>query len=198
MTSSSELHRDLPIYEIYTGPNGARIELHPWFFAAGRQYLGLTRILPPHTGKSPAHIHPGITQHSLLLAGPRARYRLGWRTALLKTGESVTVPPGKPHIDPYNDSDTPIVVRTLYSPGPVWMLSYGKTLGQALRDGNVNSQQELHLPQLLLMLGTPGSTTFAATLPLPLQRRLLLPLATRFARRRGYSPAAGLRDHILR
>ncbi|WP_067537931.1 hypothetical protein [Nocardia crassostreae] len=197
MTSTYDLRRDLPIFEIYSGANGARLEIHPWFFADGRQYLGATRILPPGTGKAPAHVHPGITQHSFLLDGPRARYRRGLRSATLTADVPLTIPPGAAHIDPYNDTDHPIVVRTLYSPGPVWMLSYAKTLGQAIRDGNVNSQQELHLPHLLMMLGQPGSVTFAAGPPRTLQRRLLLPIAARIARRRGYAPAAGLRGHIF-
>ncbi|QLY28270.1 cupin domain-containing protein [Nocardia huaxiensis] len=198
MTTTSELRRDLPIFEIYTGANGDRIELHPWFFVAGKQYLGLTRILPPGTGKGPAHVHTGITQYSFLLAGPSARYRRGLRAGTLKTGDALVIPPGAAHVDPYNDTDEPVVVRTVYTPGPVWLMSYGKTLGQAVRDGNVNAQHELRPAHLLLMLGTPGSVTFAARVPLALQRRVMLPLATRIARRRGYAPAAGLRGHIFR
>ncbi len=198
MTEPSELRRDLPIFEIYSGAHGSRIEIHPWFYAGGHQYLGTTRVLPPGTGKAPAHVHPGITQHSLLLSGPQARYRSGHRSKLLTPDEIATIPPGTPHVDPYNASDHPIVVRTLYSPGPVWFMLFGKTLGHAIRDGTTNSHNELPFLHLLMMLGTPGSVTFAATIPIPLQRHVLLPLATRIARRRGYAPAVGLRAHIFR
>ncbi|WP_067821348.1 cupin domain-containing protein [Nocardia inohanensis] len=198
MPSHSELRRDLPMFEIYSGANGARVELHPWFFVAGKQYLGLTRVLPPGTGRGPAHVHTGTVQHSFLLAGESARYRCGRRTGRLKVGEPLIIPSGTPHVDPYNDTGQPIVVRTLYSPGPVWLLSFGKTLGQSIRDGKVNSQQELHFLHLLMMLGTPGSVTFAATIPVAFQQRVLLPLAGRIARRRGYGQAAGLRAHIFR
>jgi hypothetical protein len=55
--------RDLPVYEIYTEPgSGARLELHPWLYLDGRQYLGFTRVLPPHTGRGPAHVHPAVEQ----------------------------------------------------------------------------------------------------------------------------------------
>ncbi|WP_067708957.1 cupin domain-containing protein [Nocardia yamanashiensis] len=198
MPTRAELRRDLPIFEIYAGANGARVELHPWFFVEGRQYLGLTRVLPPGTGKGPAHIHLGTTQHSFLLDGDSARYRCGHKGGRLTKDEVLTVEPGAPHIDPYNDTDRPIVVRTLYTPGPVWLMSFGKTLGQAIRDGKVNAQQELRLLHLLMMLGTTGSVTYAATLPITVQQRVLLPLAGRLARRRGYAPAAGLRAHIFR
>ncbi|BEK96000.1 hypothetical protein [Nocardia seriolae] len=77
------------------------------------------------------------------------------------------------------------------------MLSFGRTHGQALRDGNTNSQQELRFLHLLSMLGAPGSVTYAAAIPRVVQRRILLPLATRLARRHGYAPAAGLRAHIF-
>ncbi|MGS2810625.1 cupin domain-containing protein [Nocardia sp. MW-W600-9] len=197
MTRDGELRRDLPIFEIYAGEGGARLEIHPWFFVAGRQYLGMTRVLPPGTGRGPAHVHTGVVQRSFLLAGAQAGFRTGGRTRRLAPGDDLIVEPGVPHIDPYNDTDAPIVVRSLYTPGPVWLLSYARTLGQALRDGNVNSQQELRLPHLLMMLGTPGSVTFAARIPLGVQRRILLPAATRFAQHRGHAPAAGLRPHIF-
>ncbi|WP_040808454.1 hypothetical protein [Nocardia concava] len=198
MTDTYELRRDLPIFEIYTGARGARLEIHPWFFVNGQQYLGLTRVLPPGTGKGPAHIHLGVTQHSFLLDGPRARYRRGLRSGSLTTDDELIIPPGAAHVDPYNDTDRPITIRTLYSPGPVWMLSFGRTLGQAVRDGKTNAHQELHFLHLLMMLASPGSVTYAAGIPLPVQRHLLLPLAARLARRRGYGPAAGLRPHIFR
>ncbi|MEV6431661.1 cupin domain-containing protein [Nocardia sp. NPDC051463] len=198
MTSDGDLRRDLPIFEIYVGRGGARLEIHPWFFVAGRQYLGMTRVLPPGTGRAPTHVHTGVVQRSFLLAGAQAGYRNGGRTRTLSPGDDMIIEPGVPHTDPYNDTDAPIVVRSLYSPGPVWLLSFARTLGQALRDGKVNSQQELHLPHLLMMLGTPGSVTFAAGIPLGVQRRILLPAATRFAKHRGHAPAAGLRAHIFR
>jgi hypothetical protein len=195
----SRFDRELPVFEFYTEPrSGARLELHPWFYAGGRQYLGFTRVLPPHTGKGPAHVHPGVAQHAVLLDGDAARYRQGRRAGVLRNGDELVTAPGVPHTDPYNDSDQPITVLSLFSPGPVPLLGYGRTLGQAIRDGKVNAQQELPLPHLLLMLAEPGSVTFAAGLPVGLQRRVLLPLVAALARRRGYRPAAGLRDPARR
>jgi hypothetical protein len=193
---TGRLCRDLPIFENYSGANGARVELHPWFYIDGRQYLGLTRVLPPGTGRAPAHMHT-VTQRSVLLRGTAARFRRGGRPGTLTAGEEVIIPPGLRHVDPYNDTGEPIVVRTLYSPGPVWLLSYGRMLGRAIRDGRVGAQQELPLLHLLLMLGSPGSVTRAAFVPAALQRHVLLPLAGRLARRRGYAPTEGLREHIF-
>jgi mannose-6-phosphate isomerase-like protein (cupin superfamily) len=190
----SPFDRDPPVFEFYTErSSGARLELHPWFYADGRQFLGFTRVLPPHTGKAPAHVHPGVTQHAVLLDGGMARYRRGRRDGVLREGEELVIPPGVPHVDPYNDSDEPVTVRSVFSPGPVPLLGHSRTLGQAIRDGKVNAQQELPLPHLLLMLAQPGSVIFAAGLPVGLQRRVLLPLAAAIARRMGYRPAAGLR-----
>jgi hypothetical protein len=100
--------------------------------------------------------------------------------------------------DPYNDSDQPITVRSVSSPGPVSLLGHSRTLGQAIRDGKANAQQELPLPHLLLMLAQPGSVTFAAGLPVGLQRQVLLPLVAAVVRRMGYRPAAGLRSRAGR
>jgi cupin domain len=186
--------RDLPVFEFYTErSSGARLELHPWFYVGDRQYLGFTRVLPPRAGRAPAHVHPGITQYSLLLAGTAARYRCGKRDGVLREGAELVVPPGERHVDPYNDGDQPITVRSLFSPGPVAFLGHSRTLGRAIRDGRVNDQQELPLPHLLLMLAQPGSGTVAAGLPVGLQRRVLLPLIAAVVRRMGYRPAAGLR-----
>lgn len=183
---------DLPVYEFYTRRDGARLELHPWFYADGREYLGITRVLPPGTGRGPAHVHPGVEQRSLVLNGGTARYRLGGRLGLLAAGEELVIPPGRPHVDPFNPGGHPVTVRSVFTPGPVALLAYGRTLGQALRDGSVNAQQELPLPHLLLMLAQPRSPILAARLPPALQRpalRLLAPLLSHL----GYHPAPGLR-----
>jgi hypothetical protein len=184
---------ELPVYELYTDPgSGARLDLHPWFYLGGRQYLGFTRTLPPRTGRGRGHVHPGVEQRSVLLDGGAARYRLGRRAGTLTAGEELIIPPGAPHVDPYNAADQPVTVRSVFSPGPVSLLAYGRTLGQAIRDGKTNAQQELPLPHLLVMLALPGSVIFAAGLPAALQRRLL-PFAVPALRRRGYRPAPGLR-----
>jgi quercetin dioxygenase-like cupin family protein len=189
---------DLPVLEFYTEPGtGARLELHPWFYLGERQYLGFTRVLPPHTGRGPAHLHPGVEQRCVLLDGGAARYRLDGRDRGLSAGEELVIPPGRPHVDPFNAADQPITVRSVFSPGPVSLLAFGRTLGQAIRDGKTNAQQELPLPHLLLMLAQPDSVILAAGLPAGPQRRLLR-LAAPVLRRRGYRPAPGLRDRSVR
>lgn len=192
----SRLTGEPPVYEIYTEPGGgARLELHPWFYLEGRQYLGVTRVLPPHTGRGPIHVHPGVEQRSVLLDGDAARYRLGFprRGRVLAPGEELIIPPRRPHVDPFNDGDEPITVRSVFTPGPVSLLAYGRTLGQAIRDGKTNAQQELPLPHLLAMLAQPDSVIFAAGLPIGVQRHVLRLIAPAL-RRKGYHPAAGLRD----
>ena len=189
---------ELPVLEFYTEPrSGARLELHPWFYFGDRQYLGFTRVLPPHTGCGPGHVHPGVEQRCVLLDGGSARYRLGGRDRVLSAGEELVIPAGRPHVDPFNATDQPITVRSVFSPGPVSLLAFGRTLGQAIRDGKTNAQQELPLPHLLLMLAQPDSVILAARLPAGPQRRLLR-LAAPVLRRRGYRPAPGLRDRAAR
>src|SRR5437660_5001748 len=99
----SLLTGELPVYEIYTEPgSGARLELHPWFYLERRQYLGVTRVLPPHTGRGPIHVHPGVEQRSVLLDGGAASYRLGLprpgpsrHGRVLAPGEELIIPPGR-------------------------------------------------------------------------------------------------------
>jgi hypothetical protein len=201
----SPLTGELPVFEIYTGQgDGARLELHPWFYLGGRQHLGVTRVLPPHTGRGPIHVHPGVEQRSVLLDGGAARYRLGFprhgpprlglpgHGRVLAPGEELIIPPGRPHVDPFNDGDEPITVRSVFTPGPVSLLAYGRTLGQAIRDGKTTAQRELPLAHLLVMLAQPDSVIFAAGLPIAMQRHLLRLIAP-VLRRKGYRPAPGLR-----
>jgi hypothetical protein len=100
----------------------------------------------------------------VILGDGTARYRLVRRAGLLAAGDELVVPAGRPHVDPFNPGGPPVTVRTVFSPGPVSLFRYGRTLGQALRDGTVNAQQELPLGHLLLMLAQPDTVILAAGL----------------------------------
>lgn len=187
----------LPVFEIYTHKeSGARIETHPWVHRDGRQMIGFTRIYPPRTGKGPAHVHSDNEQRNVVRFGI-ARYRIGKESGELGPGEELVIPPGAPHVDPFNDTDEALQMTTFFSPGSAWMTMFGRTHAQAIRDGNVDPQQQLKPLHLMLMLNQPGGTTFAAGLPIGVQRRLVIPLLAAVGRWKGYRPAYGFQpqDH---
>jgi quercetin dioxygenase-like cupin family protein len=181
----------LNVFEIYTHEeSGARIDTHPWFYRDGQQMFGLTRIYPPHTGRGLPHLHKDVEQRNSVRFGV-ARYRLGKQWRELEPGEELVIPAGTPHIDPFNDSDGALEMTTLFSPGPMYLFHYARTLGQAIRDGKVNSQQEFRLLHLMVMLAQPGARTYAAGPPIAIQRRVVIPLMAAIGRLRRYRPAYG-------
>jgi quercetin dioxygenase-like cupin family protein len=181
----------LNVFEIYThDDSGARIDTHPWFYRDGQQLFGWTRIFPPHTGRFAAHRHEDVEQRTTVSFGA-ARYRIGREWRELEPGEELVIPPGTPHVDPYNDTDGALELTTLFSPGPMYLFHYARTLGQAIRDGNVTHQQEFKLLHLMVMLAQPGAETYAAGPPIALQRFVVIPLMAALGRLRGYRPAYG-------
>jgi mannose-6-phosphate isomerase-like protein (cupin superfamily) len=188
----------LNVFEIYTHEeSGARIDTHPWFYRDGKQMFGLTRIFPPHTGKGLPHVHAGVEQRNTVRHGV-ARYRIGKAWRELEPGEELVIPAGTPHLDPYNDTGGALEMTTLFSPGPMYLFHYARTLGQAIRDGNVNSQQEFKLLHLMVMLNQPGGSTYAAGPPISVQRLFVIPLMATLGRLRGYRPAYGFGIRDLR
>lgn len=156
----------LPVFEIYTHKDsGAQIETHPWGHRDGRQMIGFTRTYPPRTGKGPAHVHSDNEQRNIVRFGI-ARYRIGKETGELGPGDELVIPPGTPHVDPYNDTDEALQMTTFFSPGSAWMVMFGRTLAQAIRDGNVDQQQQLkplHLMVMMTAIDHRGGTLHVTT-----------------------------------
>jgi mannose-6-phosphate isomerase-like protein (cupin superfamily) len=178
-----------PSVESYEDADGGgRVVLHQFRQGRDGEVVSYQRRLPPGTGKGRPHRHMAFEQR-WTVAGGRLRYRIGREEAILEADQELVIEPGVAHLDPYNPFDEPAVVTNTVSPASAFASVWARTLGQALRDGILDDQQEFRLPHLMLLLSHEGAETFAPGVPVPLQRRLVIPLLAAVARRRGYSTA---------
>lgn len=83
-----------------------------------------------------------------MVAG-EARIRVGKEAPrLLSPEDTVEIPPGLGHIDPWNDSDAPTVTRNIISPVTPLVHVVFATLGEALAAGKLHSQDGLTFLQM--------------------------------------------------
>lgn len=146
-------------------------------------------------GASPAileHVHTRWAETFEILQG-RAQYRLDGREHRLDEGDTVFMPPGQPHIHPWNAGTSTTVYRQTND--------FGETCPEAVRDvlGVFATLNALELQGKLNAKGLPKNPLqFAATLrtlvrhggfdaaaPVPAQRLLAATLG-RFAELLGY------------
>lgn len=181
--------RPFPVMEHFVEPDsGSRIELHAFRQEAGRSVVSYSRTLPPGTGRFGAHLHLDFEERWLVYSG-RASFREGRRRGTLEPGETWTVPPGAPHVDPYNEADEPLELLSIITPPSRFAFIYGRTLGQGLVAGTLTGQQQLTTLQLMAVLHATRGETFAAGPPIVIQRHVVIPLLGRLARLRGVRPA---------
>ena len=136
------------------------------------------------------HLHSGWTEEFQVVSG-EARYRLGREERSLKAGEGAILPPGVPHLHPWNAGAEPLTVRqttTFAEPDP-------EAIGDTIRafamlfwlanEGKVDAHGRPDPLQGALILRTlHRHGGYQASPPVPIQRLLVAVLA-RIAERRG-------------
>jgi mannose-6-phosphate isomerase-like protein (cupin superfamily) len=144
-------------------------------------------VLRPGSGKAAPHLHRDFTQRFEALDG-EIKVRVGKdppRT--LAVGESVEVPRGVGHVDPWNESAAPAVARNIIDPVTPFVHVIFATLGEFLAAGKLNSQDRLTLPQMGAVLYAGRADSWGEQPPIPVQR-LIIPLIAAWARARGIRP----------
>lgn len=180
----------LPVAEIHEdAKRGAKLTLYAFTHEDGAWVGAFERVLPAGTGRTLRHRHLDFEQRYEIRSG-RARYRLGREQGTLEPGDELVVPAGVAHVDPHNPFDEPLVLFCATTPLILPATIYMRTIGQAIHRGEVNDEQELRLLQLMAVLRDTGLQTYAAALPVALQRRFAVPLLGRLGRRRGYRAAS--------
>ena len=162
----------------FRGANGASaevIESSPVRFVS-------ERLLPPGTGKGMPHLHLDYVQTFEVLDG-EATMRVGRERRELGAGETVALQPETTHIDPWNESDSPLRFRMTIAPQPFFIEVYAATWGAWLEAGKLNRQDEFGPLQIAAVLHAGRAESFGAGPPVWLQRRLI-PLVGRAAARR--------------
>jgi mannose-6-phosphate isomerase-like protein (cupin superfamily) len=145
------------------------------------------RLLRPKSGKDTAHVHRDWTQRFEVVEG-EAWIRVGKEAPrLLAAGETVEIPPGAGHVDPWNESDAPTVTRNIVSPVTPFVHVVFATLGEALAAGRLNSQDSLTFFQMAGALHEGRGDSWGEQPPIPIQR-LVIPLVAAVARARGVRP----------
>jgi hypothetical protein len=99
-------------------------------------------------------------------------------------GETVHVPRGTKHVDPWNAGPERLVFRNAIAPNPPFIPAYGATVIALLVDGRLNDAGELAPLHLAVVLHATRGQSYA-TGSIKLQRALL-PLLAAIGRRRGY------------
>ena len=148
----------------------------------------IERVLRPGTGKAGAHLHRDWLKSYEAVDG-ELRIQVGKEAPRpLAVGEAVQVPRGVVHVDPWNESAAPAVLRDVVSPvTPGVHVLYG-TLGELLAAGQLNSQDGFTLPQLAAVLRAGHADSWGAQPPIAVQR-IAFPVLAAIARARGLHPA---------
>jgi mannose-6-phosphate isomerase-like protein (cupin superfamily) len=143
------------------------------------------RLLRPGSGKAAGHIHRDWTQRFEVREG-EVMVRVG-RDAprALAAGDSVEVPRGVGHIDPWNASAAPAVTRNIVSPVTPFVHVIFATLGESLAAGRLNSQDSLTVLQMAAALRTGRADSWGEQPPIPVQR-VVLPILAAIARASGF------------
>jgi mannose-6-phosphate isomerase-like protein (cupin superfamily) len=161
--------------------------------------LSVERVLKPGMGRLPEHVHLDFAERFKVRQGI-AEAQIAGDTVRLSAGKkwsTLYVPPGVPHVNPYNaDPASDLVVRQVFEPASEGARSYIETLAQVLWDGR-DDNGEMPWSLVLAVADATRDRTYFTGVPLPgkrrlpapftLQRRVLLPLGTLLAGTRDYA-----------
>jgi mannose-6-phosphate isomerase-like protein (cupin superfamily) len=151
------------------------------------ELLEYERSLPPGAGKFSPHVHLDFSQVFTVSEG-RTRAALGGQALVLGPGETLAVPQGVPHLDPWNPGPERAVVRNRISPVPEVCRLFVETMVAAVVEGKLNRHDELPFLQLVVLLQTTNGQTFDSRVPVGLQRASV-PLLGALGRLFGYRVA---------
>jgi len=135
---------------------------------------------PPKAGPDIAeHLHLSWTESFEIVSGT-ALYKLDGVQKTAQAGEKIVMPPGHPHIHPWNGGDTPLVYRqrdrfAQANPAAVQdVLGVFATVAGLAREGKVDSMGRPKNPlQLTATLRTLSQYDgYDASLPIPAQKFL--------------------------
>ena len=152
---------------------------------AGEESLELRRVVKPGTGRTIPHVHMDFVERFVVESG-RATARLDRRRVELGPAETLDVPPGSSHVNPWNTGTEDLVMRHVFEPASDFALAYVETLGHLMTEGRTDRQGEAPLSAAFAVAHHTSSQTFAAGLPHGPQTAVLAPIGARLAKLRGY------------
>ena len=133
-------------------------------------------------------MHRDWTQRFELVEG-EARIRVGMEAPrLLAAGDTVEIPRGVGHVDPWNESDAPTVTRNIVSPVTPFVHVVFATLGEALAAGRLDSQDSPTFFQMAGALHEGHGDSWGEQPPISIHR-LVIPVVAAVGRARVIRPA---------
>jgi mannose-6-phosphate isomerase-like protein (cupin superfamily) len=167
--------------DVYENPrSGTRLEIRE----LSPERLSFERRYPPATGRAQAHLHLDFTQRWEVASG-MVTVAVDGEARRLEPGQSMDLPVGTKHQDPYNESPTEAVVRWRIEPVTAFIEAFLNSYAYLLREDQLNAQDEFPTLQLFVILSETQAQSYAASLPVGLQRATL-PLLGAIGRLRGY------------
>jgi mannose-6-phosphate isomerase-like protein (cupin superfamily) len=146
----------------------------------------IERLMKPHTGKADPHVHLDYAERFEIIDGT-ATVEVDGRPISVGPGETVEVPVGTPHRNPYNQTDADLQLRHAASPGGPFVEAFISSLGHHMERGSVNAQGEFSDLQLFVVLRGTRAQSYRAGLPLWLQKPVIA-LGAALGRLRGLKP----------
>ena len=147
----------------------------------------LERVLKPHTGKADAHVHLDYVESFAIIAGT-ATIEIDGRVVTAGPGETVELPVGTGHRNPYNAGDSDLRLRHRASPGGPFVEAFVSALGHHMENGSVNKQGEFSNLQLFVVLHGTRAQSFRTGIPVAVQKPVLA-LGAFVGRLRGLRPS---------
>jgi mannose-6-phosphate isomerase-like protein (cupin superfamily) len=144
----------------------------------------IERLMKPHTGKADAHVHLDYAERFEILDGT-ATVEVDGREVTAGPGETVEVPPGTRHRNPYNATDSDLHLRHIASPGGPFADAFVSSLGHHMEQDTVNEQGEFSDLQLFVVLRATRAQSYRAGIPVALQKPVIA-LGAALGRLRGY------------
>ncbi len=148
--------------------------------------MSLERLMKPHSGKADAHVHLDFDERYEILEGT-ATVELAGRRIEAPAGETVEVPRGTPHRNPYNPTGEDLRLRQTVSPGSEFAECFISSLGHHMEQDTVNDQGEFPDLQLFVVLRATRARSYLAGPPVGLQKPVIAAAAV-LGRLRGYKP----------
>jgi mannose-6-phosphate isomerase-like protein (cupin superfamily) len=140
------------------------------------ELLEFERALPPRTGKLSPHVHLDFQQTFTIVEG-RTRAELRGEELELGPGDTLEVPEGAAHVDPWNPGPERAVVRNRISPVPAVIRAYVETMVAQAVAGKLNRQDEFPFLQLAVLLDETDGQSFDSRFPVSVQRAFTPALA---------------------
>ncbi len=164
----------------------------------------MVRLFKQDMGRLPAHVHLGFAERFEVISGV-AQAAIDGDQLLLSANGRVTlyVPPGVPHVNPYNDQRADLELRQSFLPATEGASAYVETLGALLEDGR-DHDGELPWPLILAVADVTGERSYltpvvrraplATTWSFALQRRVMHPVGNVLAGAADYHVHLGPED----